>query len=213
MRIILFGAAGNVGSRIANEALSRGHTVTAVVRKTDQLATLSEGVLGQLGDAGDSALVAKLSEGQDLIISAIRPSEGSEHLLPLLTKSLLAGAAQANKRLLIVGGAASLEIPGEKGQTVLTAPGFLPPSVLDIARACAEQHNICRENTETNWTYISPPPMLTPGIRTGQYRLGSDQLVVDENGQSAISMEDFAVALIDEAEQPKHHQTRFTAAY
>jgi len=213
MRITIFGAVGDVGSRIATEAVSRGHDVTAVVRRAEQITELPNTLSGQLADAANSASVAKLGEGQDLIISAIRPPEGSEYLLPELTKSVLDGAAKANTRVLIVGGAASLKVPGLNGHTVLSAPDFLPSSVVNIARACQEQFEIFKSDTEANWSYLCPPAMLTPGIRTGKYRLGSDELVVDTDGLSAISMEDFAVAMLDEAEHPRHTRKRFTAAY
>ncbi|MBL4667203.1 MAG: NAD(P)H-binding protein, partial [Sneathiella sp.] len=209
----LFGAAGDVGSRIAAEAVSRGHEVTGVVRKKEQIDSLPDAISGQHGNAGDLASVTQLTAGQDLIISAIRPPAGSEHLLPELTKTILEGAAKTNTRVLIIGGAASRKVPGLGGHTVLTAPNFLPPSVLDIARACQAQYEIIIADTKANWSYFCPPAMLTPGVRTGQYRLGLDELVIDANGQSAISMEDFAVALIDEAEQPKHIKASFTAAY
>ena len=213
MRIIIFGAAGDVGSRLVTEALSRGHEITAVVRDPAQFNKLPTEVIARSGDAGSVEDVARLTAGQDLAISAIRPPDGREVQLVTLTKAILDGVAQSGIRVLIIGGAASLKMPGQDDKTVLTAPDFLPESVLDIARACFAQHEVCRADTRADWTYISPPAMLTPGMRTGTYRRGSDELLVDEHGVSAISMEDFAIALLDEAENPQHHQTRFTAAY
>jgi len=213
MRITIFGAAGEVGRRVVAEALSRGHEVTAVVRDHAQFHKLPAGVTPCSGDAGSVEDAARLSKDQDLVISAIRPPTGEEAQLASITQSILQGAAQSAVRVLVVGGAASLKIPGQGDTTVLTAPNFLPASVIDIARACFAQHDICNADQHANWAYLSPPAMLVPGIRTGSYRLGSDELVVDKNGNSQISMEDFAVVLIDEAEQPKHHKTRFTAAY
>ena len=213
MRIIIFGAAGDVGSRVVAEALSRGHEITAVVRDPAQFSKLPAKVKARSGDAGNIEDVARLAAGHDLVISAIRPPDGREKQLVTLTKAILDGASQSNIRVLVVGGAASLKMPGQGDETVLTAPGFLPEAVVDIARACFAQHEACRADTRADWTYISPSAMLTPGIRTGAYRLGSDELLTDESGVSAISMEDFAVALLDEAEHPQHHRTRFTAAY
>lgn len=83
----------------------------------------------------------------------------------------------------------------------------------DIALACNEQLEVCRAETGVDWAYLSPAALLEPGERTGNYRLGTDELVVDTEGNSTISMEDLAVALLDEAEWPQHHRTRFTAAY
>lgn len=104
-------------------------------------------------------------------------------------------------------------MPGQGDTSVLTAPDFLPESVLPIARACFAQYEACLSNISANWVYLSPPAMLKPGIRTGVFRLGTDELLVDDQGNSEISMEDFAVAFLDEAESPKHIRTRFTVAY
>jgi putative NADH-flavin reductase len=213
MKITVFGAAGDVGSRIVAEALSRGHGVSAVVRNHAQVDKLPTGVTPCVGDAGNAGDVARLTAGQDLAISAIRPPTGNEDQLPILTKAILDGVAQTDTRVLIVGGAASLKMPGQDDVTVMTAPGFLPDEVLPIARACVAQYDLIRADERANWSYLCPPAMLTPGARTGAYRLGRDELVVDRAGNSAISMEDFAIVLLDEAEQPKHHRIRFTAAY
>ena len=213
MKITVFGAAGEVGSRIVSEALIRGHEVTAVVRDPAQFNKLPQGVNPCAGDAGITEDVVRLTTGQDLVISAVRPPTGKEALLASITQSILNGVATSGVRVLVVGGAASLKISGQGDTTVLTAPNFLPKEVINIARACFAQHEICNADQNANWAYLSPPPMLTPGTRTGNYRLGFDELIFDEDGLSQISMEDFAVVLIDEAEQPKHHRTRFTAAY
>ena len=212
MKVIIFGAAGNVGSRIVNEALARGHQVSAVVRTAEQLEKLPEQVQGIIGDAQDASDVAKFTAGYDLVISAVRPPSGQEQLLVPITQSILEGAGQSNVRVLIVGGAASLRIPGQTDTTVLTAENFLPDSVKPIATACFAQHQAVEKVTETAWAYLSPQAMLVPGLRTGNYRLGSDELLYDDAGNSQISMEDFAVVLLDEGEAPAHHQMRFTAA-
>jgi putative NADH-flavin reductase len=213
MKITVFGAAGEVGSRIVSEALTRGHNITAVVRNPTQFHRLPTGLTPRSGDAASTEDVARLSVGQDLVISAIRPPTGDEPQLVAITQTILKGAEQAGVRVLIVGGAASLKIPGQGDTTVLTAPNFLPESVIDIARACFAQHEMCNAEQHANWTLLSPPAMLVPGHRTGNYRLGADELVVDKEGVSRISMEDFAIAMLDEAEQPKHHRSRFTVAY
>jgi uncharacterized protein len=115
-------------------------------------------------------------------------------------------------RLLAVGGAATLTLPDAPGLTVVEGPDF-PLSLRPIALACAEQLDLYRAETDVDWAYLSPPAVLEPGPRTGAYRLGADELLVDAAGSSAISMEDLAVALVDEAEIPKHHRTRFTVGY
>lgn len=213
MKITVFGAAGDVGSRIVAEALSRGHTVAAVVRDEAQFSKLPEAVTPRRGDAGNADEVARLLDGQDLAISALRPADGREEALVTLTRAVLEGAGASGVRALIVGGAASLRLPDGSGHTVLTAPGFLPDTVLPIAGACYSQYLLCTLETRTDWSYLCPPAMLTPGQRTGTYRAGSDSLLVDAAGESRISMEDFAVAMLDEAEKPRHSRTCFTVAY
>ena len=126
---------------------------------------------------------------------------------------MLAAAAEVGIRLLIVGGAASLRLPGQNGATVLTAPGFLPEAVRPIAKASFAQYELCRADAAADWTYLSPPAALAPGARLGRYREGLDDLLLDAAGESRISMEDLAVALLDEAETPTHRGERFTVAY
>ena len=165
-----------------------------------------------MADVAKAGEAVRLMAGQDLAISAIRPPDGQEDALVPLTRSLLDGAAAARLRVLVVGGAASLKMPDGSGATVLAAPGFLPEAVLPIARACFAQYELCMAETRADWSYLCPPAMLSPGERRGRYRLGSDVLLTDADGGSRISMEDFAVALLDEAETPKHKRVRFTVA-
>lgn len=213
MNIIVLGARGDVGSRVVAEALARDHSVTAVVRNDAQVQVLPLAVTARVADVLNLEQVAELMAGHDLAVSALRPPEGQEELLVNLTQSVLDAAACAGLRILVVGGAASLKLPDQSGDTVLTAPGFLPEAVVPIARACQAQYELCAAETRADWSYLCPPAMLTPGVRTGRYRLGSDILLCDADGNAAISMEDFAVALIDEAETPQHKRARFTVAY
>ncbi|SDN47329.1 hypothetical protein SAMN04489726_6765 [Allokutzneria albata] len=187
------------------EARSRGHSVTGVTRDTSRHPGLRRGNAANVED------VVALSAGQDLVISATRPAPGREPELVTTTKAVLAGLAETGVRLLMVGGAASLTVPGTD-RTVLDDPG-LPPEIRAIAEACDSQLAVCQAETVVDWAYLSPPALLEPGVRTGRYRLGRDELIVDAEGNSAISMEDFAVALLDEAETPRHHRTRFTVGY
>ena len=213
MRIAVFGAAGKVGSRVVAEGLSRGHEVTAVVRDPARIRELPAAANARSGDARSVKDVAELSAGQDVVISATRPAPGSEGELVTAVKALLAGLDRTGIRLLVVGGAATLTVPGAGGTTVIDAPTFLPSIYRDLALACGDQLEACRAEAGTDWAYLSPAALLEAGKRTGNYRLGTDELLVDGEGNSTISMEDLAVALLDEAEQPKHHRTRFTAAY
>ncbi|MGI5220332.1 NAD(P)-dependent oxidoreductase [Nocardia sp. CA-290969] len=212
MRITVFGAAGQVGSRVVAEALHRGHQVTAVLRTPARAAEIPREAEIRIGDAADRDDIADLLDGQDLAIGATRPAAGRENELITATASLTAGAARAGVRLLLVGGAATLTVPGTGGVTVMDEPGF-PATLRAIARACAGQLAVCRAATETDWTYLSPPAQLYAGRRTGRYRLGRDMLVVDRDGESVLSYEDLAVVLLDEAERPAHRGIRFTAAY
>ncbi|MEW1845125.1 NAD(P)H-binding protein [Nonomuraea angiospora] len=212
MRITVFGAAGAVGGRVVTEALARGHEVTAVVRDPARLPLLPAAAHARAGDASDVADVAALSAGQDLVISATRPAPGHEADLVTTAEALLAGVARTGVRLLLVGGAAGLTVPGAGGLTVVETPDF-PPSWRPIALACNAQLEVCRAEPGVDWAYLSPPALLEPGERSGRYRLGRDELLVDAGGRSAISMEDLAVALLDEAERPRHRRARFTVAY
>lgn len=213
MNIIVFGARGDVGSRLVSEALARDHSVTAVVRNEAQIEALPSSVTGRVADVTNTDQVSELMADHDLAISALRPPDGQEEMLVDLTKSVLTASAKTGVRALIVGGAASLKVPGHGEHTVLTAPGFLPDEVVPIAKACQTQFELCNAEIDADWTYLCPPAMLTPGERTGQYRSGTDALVVDADGNSAIAMEDFAVAMIDEAQTAQHRRERFTVAY
>ncbi|NEE01350.1 NAD(P)-dependent oxidoreductase [Phytoactinopolyspora halotolerans] len=213
MRITVIGATGDVGRRVTTEALSRGHDVTAVGRSAARLADLPAGVRTRTGDAGHVDTVVAASSGQDVVVSATRPSAGNEHELATVTKALLAGLAGTGTRLIAVGGAASLAVPDRPGVTAVDDPRWVAAEYRAIALACAEQHEAYRADTTVDWVYVSPPAMLVPGRRTGTYRTGRDELLVDDAGRSEISMEDFAVAVLDEIERPRHRRTRFTVAY
>jgi putative NADH-flavin reductase len=208
MRILVFGATGAVGSRVVHEALSRGHQVTAVSRSPKHLPSAA---VVRLGDASNPDEVAELSRGHDVVISATRPRPGQEDELVQAAKGLLIGLATTGVRLILVGGAASLIEPNT-GLPVTETPDF-PPAWRPIALACNEQLYLVRATTDMDWTYVSPPALLEPGTRTGRYRIGKDHLLTDATGASHISMEDFAIALVDEAQEPRHLRTRFTVGY
>ncbi|MEV6770986.1 NAD(P)H-binding protein [Nocardia sp. NPDC051030] len=217
MRITVFGASGGVGSRVVEEALSRGHQVVAVSRHADRLRGLPAAVEVRTGDVSDPHQVTSLSEGSDVVISTTRPDLGREDDLVAAAEALLKGLANKGTRLLVVGGAGSLTVPGT-GKTVIEQPDF-PADWIPIAAACNHQLDVFRTAAQqpdggpVDWAYLSPPALLEPGDRTGTFRLGTDELLIDEHGNSAITMADLAVALLDEAEHPKHHRTRFTVGY
>lgn len=211
MKVIVLGAAGDVGRRVVAEALARGHQVTAQVRSAASSHLLPAEASAQVAEVpGD---LASLLTGQDVVISALRPADGQEAALPVLTAAVLDAAAKEGARVLVVGGAARLRLPDQNGETVLTAPGFLPPDIIPIAEACQRQYERCLSERVAQWTYASPAALLQPGARTGSYRLGTDTLVTDASGASRISLEDFAVALLDEAEVSQFPRSGFTVGY
>lgn len=213
MRIAVFGATGSVGSRIVQEALSRGHEITGIARNGARLRELFPSIHAETGDVSQPADVERITAGHDVVISATRPGTGQETALVDAARSLLAGVQRTGTRLVLVGGAASLRVPDTDGLQVIDDPRYLAPAYRAIAAACVGQLEACREHRAADWTYLSPPARLAPGERTGTYRLGSDELLVDAAGHSAISIEDLAVALMDEVEHPRHQQRRFTVAY
>lgn len=213
MKMTIFGAAGNVGKRVIDEAIRRGHEVTAVLRNPSRATELNPAASVVIGEADNVDDVVRLSAGQDIVISATRPPQGAENQLVTTAQSLLSGLAQTKVRLLLVGGAASLVVPNSQGTLVVDDINLVPLAWRDIALACLAQHQLCQKNKSVEWSYLSPPAMISPGERTGTFRLGNDELLIDEQGNSAISFEDFSIALVDEAEQDNYSKKRFTVAY
>jgi uncharacterized protein len=203
MKIAIIGATGNAGSRIAAEALRRGHSVTGITRSADQ-EKVPAGVVLRQGDASQPEQLAALIQGHDVVVSSARFSQ-------LKAAALLDGVKSAGvKRLLVVGGAASLETA--PGVILLDSPTF-PAEYKGEAVPGKQFLDDLRTETAIDWTFLSPPAMFAPGERTGTFRIGQNQLMADEQGKSHISMEDYAIALLDEIEQPKHLRQRFTVAY
>lgn len=201
MKILLFGATGMVGSRIAAEAVARGHQVTAVSRS----GKAPEGATGITGDASDAGQVAELAAGLDVVVSALSPPrDGSETRAPFLAvnTALVQGVRAAGvRRLMVVGGAGSLEVA--PGQVLVDQPGF-PDPYKPEALAHRDVLAFLRTVTDPDWTYVSPGAELGPGERTGTFRLGGDQLLADAEGRSWISAEDYAIAFLDELEKEAH---------
>ena len=209
MHIALYGATGKSGSRILTELLSRGHQVTAVVRNPEKLAPQT-GLTIIRGDVSSADEIAGKITSADAVVSAYGPpAYDTDQLLPA-TQNLVDGVKKANvPRLLIVGGAGSLEVA--PGVTVIQS-GHIPPEWVAIAVSHAKILEMAK-SSNINWTYFSPAGFFEPGERTGKYRLGKDALIVDEKNVSRISMEDYAIALVDELEKPQHEHARFTIGY
>ncbi|KZL15476.1 NmrA-like family protein [Pseudovibrio axinellae] len=213
MKIIVFGATGDVGSRVLTEAIAQGHDVTAMVRNEASLSKLPEAVKGRIVDLTDTAAVAASMSDHDVAISSLRTPSGREGEVVALTQSVLNAASLVNIRVIIVGGAARLRLPNGSPHTVLSDPNFLPENVVPTARASFAQFEICSRSSDADWTYASPSALLRPGVRRGEFRVGTDTLLVDETGNSEISMEDFAVALVAEAQNAQFKRSSFTVGY
>lgn len=216
MKIVLFGATGNVGRRIAAEAVRRGHEVVGVVRDPAAVASPDPRVPLVRGDATSAASVADVVRGADAVVSAISPRPNARGLpapsLAANSRALIAGLNAAGvRRVLYVGGASSLEVA--PGRALADEPDFP-----EIYRAEAQEGRdalaVWRGEADgLDWTYLSPAVEIGPGERTGAYRTSDDRLIVDASGRSFISFEDYAVAVLDELEHPQHVSRRFGVAY
>lgn len=210
MKIAVVGAAGTIGRRIAEEALRRGHEVTAVVRNVSKLDEYKDKMNIVEADAVDPSSIAEAVKGHDAVISAYGPRFGEEEELLEVARSLVEGTRRGGvQRLLIVGGAGSLTT--DSGEALMDTLEF-PAEVRTLAKAHADAYGIYEE-CDLDWTYLSPAAIIEPGRRTGQFRIGTDRLITDESGSSRISAEDYAVAMLDELDDPQFTRTRFTVAY
>lgn len=212
MNIVLIGATGFIGTALLNEALNRGHAVTALATRPEKLEA-RERLQAHKTDVMDvSALTAQLT-GTDAVLSAFSGhAQGDVQAYYLAgVRNIIAAVKEARTpRLLVVGGAGSLEVA--PGVQLLDTPGF-PEAYRASAEGARQALNLLRGEASLDWTMLSPAAMISPGQRSGVFRLGGDQLLADAAGNSAISVEDYAVAMIDELEQPAHSRQRFTLAY
>ena len=214
MKIALIGATGMIGQRILNEALSRGHHVTVIARDPSKVAKRPN-LEVKKGDLMKPETVSPAIAGCDVVVSSCSPPRDNPReaiaSVATLDEAVTAADNAANRsiRLIMVGGAGSLEIA--PGVQLVDAPSF-PEAWKPIATAHRDALAALRR-TSIDWTYFSPAGMIQPGTRTGKFRLGTEQLVTDGKGESNISAEDYAVALVDEIEKPQFIRKRFTAAY
>jgi uncharacterized protein len=217
VKIALFGAGGVIGQRLVREALRRGYAVTAIVRDPARFPNPDGRLTVVRGDVLDPVSVAAAVRGADVIISAVGPGHGPSaqpaSMLVDAARALIEGAKRAGvRRLVVVGGAGSLEIaPGVQQVDTPEFPAAWKGTALAHRDALAVYRSA--DAADLDWTYLSPAGVIEPGARTGRYRTGTDQLLVDGSGKSFISAEDFAVAVLDEVEHPKHVRRRMTAAY
>jgi hypothetical protein len=197
MKIVLFGATGVIGSDIAAELDRRGHEVTRVDRSTGPDVTSPEAV-------------AEVAAGADAIVSAVS-ARGADYTLADVARSLVAGAHRAGvRRIVIVGGAGSLEV--SPGVRLLDTPA-VPAEWKEEARQHVDALAVYRSSEDLDWTFASPAASTHPGQRTGRYRLGGDQLLVDAHGNSEISTEDYAIAIANLLKDDSHGRERVSVAW
>jgi uncharacterized protein len=216
MKIALIGATGFVGAAVLAELMQRGHDVTALARDPAKLAA-RPGLTPRALDAVDPNAVAAAVKGHDAVVSAFNPGWDAPDLYDRFMQgsaAIVAGTARAGvRRLLVVGGAGSLFVA--PGVQLVDTPDFtshVPANVIPGARAARDALTALRADTALDWTFLSPPAMLAPGERSGQYRVGGEQLLMAGEAPAGISVADLAVAIIDELETPRHVRARFTVA-
>ncbi|MFG0379451.1 NAD(P)-dependent oxidoreductase [Pseudomonas sp. zbq_18] len=213
MKIALIGATGFVGSALLEEALNRGHQVTALVRHPEKLPA-HERLSALRADVRDVAALTEQLRGHDAVLSAFNPgweqADIREQFIAGSQAIVAASKAAGVKRLLVVGGAGSLYVA--PGLQLIDTPDF-PAEYKEGAEGARQALNQLRDEQELEWTFLSPAALLQPGPRTGQFRLGGEQLLMNGNAPGHISVADLAVALLDETEQPQHIRQRFTLAY
>jgi putative NADH-flavin reductase len=203
MKIALIGATGQVGSRLLGEALERGHQVTAIARNPASLAP-RDGLTALALDVTDGDKLAAALAGHDVALISVKYSQVDA--APILEAVKHAGVP----RVLVVGGAGSLQVA--PGADLVDTPNF-PAAYKGEALAARDFLRLLRQEPTIDWTLVSPSALLQPGQRTGKFRIGGDELLVDAKGASHISIEDLAMALVDELESPKHSRQRFTVGY
>jgi len=210
LRIVLYGSTGKIGRRILSEALSRGHSVTAIVRDASHERSSRSNLEYKTGDVLKAESVAAATKGNEVVISAYGPGAGDANQIITAAKSLIEGVGgNQPMRLVVVGGAGSLEVA--PGLQLVDTPHF-PAAHKKMALAHREALQLYRA-APFEWTFVSPSEEINEGSRTGQYRTGGDQLLVGAQGKSHISMEDFAAAIMDEVEKPQFIRHRFTVGY
>ena len=213
--VLLIGGSGFVGSAILKELLDRGYKVTTLVRNPDKITIKSPDLTVVKGDVSDFDEIKKLATGKDAVISAYNPGWNNpniyEETLKNYPRILDAVKAAGVKRFLIVGGAGTLFVaPGVR----VMDTGVIPEAIMGGVKSLGEFYlNTLMPEKEIDWVFFSPAGEIAPGEKTGKYRLGKDDLIVDENGKSRISTGDYAAAMVDELEKPTRHKERFTIGY
>jgi len=212
-KIVLIGASGFIGSAILNEALDRGHEVKAIVRHPEKITRVHKNLTVKQSDVSFIDYVIEACNGTDVVISAYNPGWKNPDIARETTevyRTIIEGVRKSGvKRLLVVGGAGSLFMaPGKR--LMETFPETFRPAVEALANIYLVD---LMAEKQLDWVFFSPAGMIEPGLRTGKFRLGKDDLVVNDKGESKISVQDYAMAMVDELEKPSHHRERFTIGY
>lgn len=212
MNITLIGASGFIGTAVLNEALARGHRVTGLVTRPERLPAHAN-LTALAADVMDVARLTAQLAGADAVVSAFSGHAQADVFDYFVagTRSIISAAKEARApRLLVVGGAGSLEVA--PGVQLIDTPDF-PAQYKATAEGARTALGLLRKETSLNWTVLSPSAMIAPGERTGTFRTSDDQLLIGADGSSRISVQDFALALVDELETPAHERARFTVGY
>ena len=213
--VTLIGASGFVGTAILNELLNRGYKVTAIVRNPEKVGVKNNNLNVVKANVTDTEAVIEACKGKDAVISAYNPGwtnpniyEETLHNYPLILESVKHSGVN---RLLCVGGAGTLFCaPGLR----VVDSGAIPEAIMGGVKSLGEFYlNTLMNEHDIDWVFFSPAGTLEPGERTGKFRLGKDDLIVDADGNSHISVEDYAMAMVDELEKPAHHFEGFTIGY
>lgn len=212
MDVLLLGASGRIGRRVATELLDRGHAVTGVSRSGTVEGVDDPDFVSVAGDASDPDQVARLVAGHDAVASALGPGEDQDpDVLVDLMAAVVEGLRRAGvERLVWTGGAGGLYVGPD---TRLVETEEFPDEWEGLALAAIDAYETLREADDLEWTYLAPAALIEPGERTGEYRTAAGELVADEDGDSYISMEDFAAALVDELEDPQGVHTYLGTGY
>ena len=209
MKVALYGSTGKAGSRILKELVSRGHRVTAIARNPAKLEGVA-GITTKKDDLSDVNRTAEAIRGVDAVISAYAPpQDNTDEIVEVTQRQVEAVKRAGNPRLLVVGGAGGLNVA--PGVTLLDS-GYLPDAYKPIATSHVRAFNVLK-TSDIDWTYLAPAAYFEPGERTGKFRLGNDELIANEKQESRISMEDYAIALVNELEKPEHRKQRFSVGY
>ncbi|WP_222912721.1 NAD(P)H-binding protein [Natrinema sp. SYSU A 869] len=212
MNVLVLGASGRIGQRITNELLKHSHEVTGVSRSGEINTINDPDFKAVAGDATDPDEIAELVEGHDAVASALGPSgEESVEILPEMAEALIEGIRQTDvDRFVWTGGAGGLNVGSD---IKLIETDEFPDELVPLAEAHIDAFEIIRGVDDLQWSYIAPPAQIEPGERMGEYRTSEGQLVASEDGESYISMEDFAIAFVDELENDDAIHTQLAVGY